>query len=441
MYKWKELIPNNLGVFRQIFSSLRSRNYRLYFAGQCISVTGTWMQQIAMSWLVYRLTGSLVLLATINLLVQLPSFVISPFSGVITDRFDRHKIIVVTQFCMMMEALTLATLMFTGAIAVWQIMALGLYVGIVSAIDAPARQSLTVELVDKKDISNAVALNSAVFNGARLVGPSIGGLIVGWLGEGFCFLINGLSYIAVIGAMLKMQIIPKSYHKSNARMMKELGEGIRYIKHFLPIKVLLIMAAIISFFGLPLTVLIPAYVGQNLGGDGQMLGFMMSAFGAGALSAAIYLAARKSVLGLAKVVMLCTALFGLGLALLACVHTPFWALLLAFPVGFGLIASISSINTLLQTLADDDKRGRVMSIYVMAMVGMTPLGSLLQSWLEKYISFSLCILLYGAVCMVAALVFELYRPMVRRLSRPTFVKKGIVPEIAQGLREADIVAS
>jgi MFS family permease len=397
------------------------------------------MQQIAMSWLVYRLTGSLVLLATINLLVQLPSFVISPFSGVITDRFDRHKIITITQFCMMIEAFTLAILMFTGAIAVWQIMALGLYVGVVAAVDAPARQSLTVELVDKKDISNAVALNSAVFNGARLVGPSIGGLIVGWLGEGFCFLINGLSYIAVIGAMLKMRIAPKIYRKRNARMLEELGEGVRYINRFLPVKALLVMAATISFFGMPLTVLIPAYVGQNLGSDSQMLGFLMSAFGAGALTAAIYLAARKSVLGLAKVVMLCTALFGLGLMLLACVHTPGVALLLAFPIGFGLIASIASINTLLQTLADDDKRGRVMSIYVMAMVGMTPLGSLLQSWLEKFVSFSLCIFLYGAVCVLAALVFEGFRPVVRRLSRPTFVKKGIVPEIAKGLGDAATV--
>ncbi|MDR0711600.1 MAG: MFS transporter [Prevotellaceae bacterium] len=439
MYKWKELVPNNLSVVKQVFSSLRSRNYRLYFAGQCISITGTWMQQIAMSWLVYRLTGSLVLLATINLLVQLPSFVISPFSGVITDRFDRHKIITITQFCMMIEAFTLAILMFTGAIAVWQIMALGLYVGVVAAVDAPARQSLTVELVDKKDISNAVALNSAVFNGARLVGPSIGGLIVGWLGEGFCFLINGLSYIAVIGAMLKMRIAPKIYRKRNARMLEELGEGVRYINRFLPVKALLVMAATISFFGMPLTVLIPAYVGQNLGSDSQMLGFLMSAFGAGALTAAIYLAARKSVLGLAKVVMLCTALFGLGLMLLACVHTPGVALLLAFPIGFGLIASIASINTLLQTLADDDKRGRVMSIYVMAMVGMTPLGSLLQSWLEKFVSFSLCIFLYGAVCVLAALVFEGFRPVVRRLSRPTFVKKGIVPEIAKGLGDAATV--
>lgn len=439
MYKWRELVPNNVDVIKQVFSSLRSRNYRLYFAGQCISITGTWMQQIAMSWLVYRLTGSLVLLAAINLLVQLPSFVISPFSGVFTDRFDRHKIIIITQFCMMIEAFTLAILMFTGAIAVWHIMALGLYIGIVAAVDAPARQSLTVELVDKKDISNAVALNSAVFNGARLVGPSIGGLIVGWLGEGFCFLINGLSYVAVIGAMCKMQLTPKIYHKRDARMLEELGEGVRYISNFLPIKVLLIMAATISFFGLPLTVLIPAYVGQNLGGDSQMLGFLMSAFGAGALTAAIYLAARKSVLGLAKVVMLCTALFGLGLMLLARVHTPGVALLLAFPIGFGLIASISSINTLLQTLADDDKRGRVMSIYVMAMVGMTPLGSLLQSWLEKFVSFSLCIFLYGAVCVLAALIFEYYRPVVRRLSRPAFVKKGIVPEIAKGLGDAATV--
>lgn len=438
MYRWRELIPNNLGAVRQVFSSLRSRNYRLYFAGQCISVTGTWMQQIAMSWLVYRLTGSLVLLAAVNLLVQLPSFVISPFSGVITDRFDRHKIIVITQFCMMMEAFTLALLMFTGVIAVWHIMALGLYIGLVAAVDAPARQSLTVELVDKKDISNAVALNSAVFNGARLVGPSIGGLIVGWFGEGFCFLLNGLSYVAVIGAMLKMRLSPKIYHRRNARLLEELGEGVRYINRFLPIKALLVMAATISFFGLPLTVLIPAYVGQNLGGDSQMLGFLMSAFGAGALTAAIYLAARKSVLGLAKVVVLCSVLFGLGLMLLAYVHTPGVALLLAFPIGFGLIAAISSINTLLQTLADDDKRGRVMSIYVMAMVGMTPLGSLLQSWLEQIISFSLCIFLYGAVCTLAALVFERYRPVVRRLSRPAFVKKGIVPEIAKGLGDAGI---
>ncbi|MDR3329246.1 MAG: MFS transporter, partial [Prevotellaceae bacterium] len=438
MYKWRELIPNNLGVIKHVFSSLGSRNYRLYFTGQCISVSGTWMQQIAMSWLIYRLTGSLVLLATVNLLVQLPSLIISPFSGVVTDRFDKHKILVVTQLCMMVEALTLAALMFTDSIAVWHIMALGFYVGIVSAIDNPARQALTVELVDKKDISNAVALNSAVYNGARLVGPSIGGLIVGLLGEGFCFLVNGVSYIAVVWALLAMRLAPHQPCPRSANMLAELGEGFRYIYRSLPIKSLLVMVAIISCFGMPFTVLIPAYVAQNLSSNSEMLGFLMSVFGAGALVAAIYLAARKSVLGLAKVVMLCTLLFGICYMALAYVRAPWLALLLAFPTGFGLIAAVSSINTLLQTLADDDKRGRTMSIYVMVFIGMTPLGSLLQSWMEKHISFSLCILIYGAVCAASALVFERYRPVVRRLSRATFVQKGIVPEIAEGIRKAAV---
>ncbi len=435
-----ELIPNNLGALKGIFSSLHSKNYRLYFFGQCISVTGSWMQSIAMSWLIYRLSGSVVLLATINVITQLPSFFIAPFAGVLLDRFNRRKILVATQALYMIEALALAILMFTGVIQIWHILLLGLVVGLINAFDNPTRQSMVLDLVDRKEnLNNAIALNSAVFNGARLVGPSLGGLLVAAFGEGWCFFINGVSYIAVITALLMMNLSYRRFvNKKKTNVLEELKEGFLYVSGYLPLRALLIMIGIISFFGMPFLVVIPAYVTTVLHAGSETLGFLMSFFGAGAFTAAICMAARKSVLGLGKVLMISCCLFGLGIMAIA--YTP-WTMLsyfIAFPAGFGLIASMASVNTLLQTLADEDKRGRVMSFYSMGLIGMAPMGSMLFSLLEKICGLSFSILVFGFICLVAALIFEHYRPTIRRLSRPAFVKKNIiVPEIVHGLQSTE----
>ena len=398
------------------------------------------MQSIAMSWLIYRLSGSVVLLATINVITQLPSFFISPFAGVLLDRMNRRKILVATQVLYMLEALTLAVLMFTGLIQIWHIILLGLCVGLINAFDAPTRQAMVLDLVDRKeDLSNAIALNSAVFNGARLVGPSLGGILVASLGEGWCFLINGVSYIAVISALLMMSIKYDFLKKKRGtNILEELKEGVSYITHYLSIRVLLIMVGLLSFFGMPFLVIIPAYVREILQGTSETLGFLMSFFGAGALTAAIYMAARKNVLGAGKVVVISSCLFGLGIMAIAYVPWKIVAYCIAFPAGFGLIASLACINTLLQTLTDEDKRGRVMSFYSMGLIGMAPIGSILFSLVEKVCGLSLSVVIFGSVCLIAAIVFERYRPAIRQAARPAYVRKNIiVPEIAQGLQSTE----
>ena len=431
---WKELVPNNLSAVGRIFSSLHSRNYRLYFMGQCISLTGSWMQSIALSWLVYRLTGSVLLLATVAFVTQFPSFLLAPFAGVASDRFDKHKILIITQILFMLEALTLAALVLTNSIQTWHILTLGLYIGIVTAFDSPARQSLVIELVGPKDLSNAIALNSAIFNGARLIGPSVGGILISLVGEGYCFLINGISYIAVISALLMMRLPAFCKPPRQAAVLAQMREGIRYVWGFLPIRTLLLLIATLSFFGMPMLVIIPAYVKDILLGDSQTLGFLMSSFGAGALLAALSLAARKSVLGLGKILTICIIAFSLCLVALSFVRLPSLAYVLAFPCGFGLIVAIATINTLLQTLAANDKRGRVMSFYGMFLIGMAPLGSLLHSLIAKYLGLTGAMVTGAVVCLCAACVYEYYRPLIRKLSRPVYVEKGIlVPEIAAGL--------
>jgi len=431
---WKELIPNNKSALTQIFSSLRSRNYRLYFTGQCISLIGTWMQQVAMSWLVYRLTGSVLLLGTVAFINQIPSFLISPFAGVYTDRFERRRIMFITQSLCMVEALALAFLVLTGLIQVWHILAFALFVGVVIAFDAPARQSMVVELVDRKDdLSNAIALNSAMFNTARLIGPSVAGILIALIGEGYCFLINGLSYISVIGALLMMRMPQYQKKATQERILSGFVEGFRYCYRYLPIRVLLMMVALLSLVGQPFIVLVPAFAKDVLGGDSHTQGFILSSVGAGALMGAIYLAARKSVLGLGKVVSLMGVVFGLGLVAVS-LTTVHWIVFALFvPTGFGMVATLASCNTLLQTLTDDDKRGRVMGFYAMAMMGAAPFGSLLFGTLAEWIGVQHTILAGGILCTAGALYFERWRPVVRRMARRVYVNKGIIPEIAKGI--------
>ncbi len=431
---WKELIPNNKTALTQVFGSLHSRNYRLYFSGQCISLIGTWMQQVAMSWLIYRLTGSVLLLGTIAFVNQIPGFLISPFAGVLTDRFERRRILLGTQALFMTEALFLAVLVLTGAIQVWHIMVFGLFAGIVNAFDAPTRQSMVVELVDRKEnLSNAIALNSAVFNAARLVGPSVAGALIALVGEGYCFLINGMSYIAVIGALLMMRMPKRHKTQKHDNILTDFVEGFQYCYTYLPIRMLLMMAALLGLAGLPFTVLVPAFAKDVLGGDSHTQGFILSSIGAGALMAAIYLAARKSILGLGKVVSIMGVVFGVSLVCVSFLRIHWMVFAVLVFTGFAMIASLASINTLLQTLAEDDKRGRVMGFYTMAFLGMAPFGSLLYGTVADWVGVPYTMAAGGVICAAAALYFERWRPVVRRLARRAHVKKGIVPEIAKGI--------
>ena len=394
----RELLPNNLGAFTQVFASLKSYNFRLYFGGQCISLIGTWMQQIAMSWLVFRLTGSVLLLATVTFMAQIPILVATPYMSVFVDRFNRCKLLVLTQSLSMVQALLMALLTLTGLIQVWHIMILSLLIGLINALDNPTRQSFYPSLVPKDKLSNAIALNSAV-----------------------------------IIALLMMRIAPRRERAVKQKVWEDMRDGFRYVAGNIPIRTLLLLMSAISFFGLPLMTFIPAYVKTILHGESEMLGLLLSCIGVGSFIAALYLAARKSVLGLGKVVMLSGALLGIGLSVMSFVTIPWVAAVLCLPVGFTIIAAVASINTLLQTLSGEDKRGRVMGYMAMSFTGMAPVGSMVLGALEKWIGLQKIILLSGICCFVAALVFEYYRPLVRRHARPIYIEKGIIKEIAIGI--------
>lgn len=318
----RELLPNNSEAFTQIFASLKSYNFRLYFGGQCISLIGTWMQQIAMSWLVFRLTGSVFLLATVTFMAQIPILVVTPCMSVFVDRFNRRNLLILTQSLSMLQALLLAVLTLTGLIQVWHIMVLSLLIGLVNALDNPTRQSFYPSLVPKDKLSNAIALNSAVINGSRLIGPAVGGVLIGMLGEGICFLLNGISYSAVIAALLMMRLAPGRGNAVKQKVWEDMRDGFRYVVGNMPIRTLLLLMSAISFFGLPLMTFIPAYVKTILHGESEMLGLLLSCIGVGSFIAALYLAARKSVLGLGKVVMLSGTLLGIVLAVMAFVTVP-----------------------------------------------------------------------------------------------------------------------
>ena len=391
------------------------------------------MQQIAMSWLVFRLTGSVLLLATVTFTAQIPILVATPYMSVFVDRFDRRKLLVLTQSLSMIQALLMAILTLTGLVQVWHIMVLSLLIGLINALDNPTRQSFYPSLVSPDKLSNAIALNSAVINGSRLIGPAVGGVLIGLLGEGICFLLNGISYIAVIVALLLMRLPSRRECVTKQKVLEDMRDGFRYVVRNIPIRALLLLMSAISFFGLPLMTFIPAYVKTILHGESEMLGLLLSCIGVGSFVAALYLAARKSVLGLGKVVMLSGVLLGIGLSVMAFVTIPWVAAVLCLPIGFTIIAAVASINTLLQTLSGEDKRGRVMGYMAMAFTGMAPVGSMVLGAIEKWIGLQMIILLSGICCFVAALVFEYYRPLVRKHAHPVYIERGIIREIAIGI--------
>ncbi|MDP4276418.1 MAG: MFS transporter [Bacteroidota bacterium] len=410
-----------------VFRTLHSRNYRLFFGGQCISVTGTWMQNIALSWLVYRITDSVFYLGLVGFANQIPSLLISPFAGVMVDKWNRHRILIATQALSMVQALILFGLIVTNTVTVWHIIPLSLFLGIVNALDTPARHSFIVDMIEKReDLGNAIALNSAIFNSARLIGPSIAGLLIAWLGEGPCFLINGLSYIGVIAALLAMRLNPPIRKQGEQNILKELKEGFDYTFHCLPIKAFLLLLAMVNLFGVSYMVLMPVIAKDILQGGSHTMGFLMGAIGAGALTGAFYLASRKTVVGLSNKIPYALCLFSLSVIAIAFSTNFYLSLVLMYFAGLGMISMMASSNTVIQTIVDDDKRGRVMSFYAMSFMGVAPFGSLLAGSLSGVIGAKYTILIGGICCFAGFLIYQKHKPAIRQFINTVYVKKGLI---------------
>lgn len=418
--------------------ALRHRNFRLFLGGQIVSLTGTWMQQVALGWLVYRLTRSPLLLGLVGFAGQIPSLFLAPLAGVWADRWNRHRMVVATQALSMLQALLLALLVLGGAVRIWHVLALSLFAGLVNAVDVPARQSLLVQLVGgRDDLPNAIALNSSTFNAARLVGPTVAGVLIARLGEGLVFLVNGLSYVAVIVALFAMRLPPPvGPPAARGSVWPTLKEGLRYVTGFAPIRSILLLVALVSLAGVPYTVLMPVFAGDVLRGDAHTFGFLMGAVGVGALAGALLLAARRSVRGLGRLVAVATAVFGAALLGFSWSRHLATSLPLLFGCGFGLMVQMAASNTILQTLVDDDKRGRVMSFYAMAFMGTLPLGSLLAGALATRMGVPATLRLGGVLCLIGAAAFARALPALRAEVRPIYVRLGIVPEVATGLQHA-----
>jgi len=422
---------------KQTVRALQHRNYRLFFTGQSISLIGTWMQQIARGWLVYRLTDSAFLLGLVGFASQIPTFLIASFAGVLADRHNKHKIIIATQTLAMVEATILTILTLTKVIHVWHIIALSFFSGLINAFDMPTRQSFVIDMVeDKKDLPNAIALNSSMFNAARLIGPTIAGFLIASFGEGVCFLLNAISYIAVIAALLMMKITPHINNKTKERVMEGLKEGIKYAYNFKPIRALLFLIALMSLAGMPYTVIMPVFARDILKGNASTLGFLLGAVGTGAMIGALYLASRKSVLGLGRWIAIAVSIFSLGLISFSFSKNIHLSILLMFFTGFGFMMQMASTNTLLQTLVDDDKRGRVMSLYVMAFMGTAPFGSFMAGSLAGAIGAPYTVLSGGLICLIGALIFYKNLPSLRKHIRPIYIQKGILPEVSEGLQSS-----
>jgi MFS family permease len=409
---------NKLSGLKIVFRSFQYRNYRLFFGGQSISLIGTWIQRIATPWLVYHLTDSVFLLGLVGFAGQLPTFIIAPFAGVLTDRWNRYHILIVTQIASMIQAFILALLYLTGTIAVWHIVLLSIFLGFVNAFDVPARQSFVVEMVEKKeDLGNAIALNSSMVNGARLLGPSIAGVLITFAGEGICFLLNGISYLFVIGSLLLMKVAPRKINGQNTRVLTELKEGFSYAFGFAPIRYIILLLAVVSLMGMPYTVLAPVFAKEILHGGSHTFGFLMGASGLGALTGALYLASRKNILGLVRIVPLAAGIFGLGLITFSLSRNLSLSLVLMVITGLGMMLQMASSNTIIQTIIDDDKRGRVMSFYTMAFMGTAPFGSFIAGALAKIIGAPNTILIGGIVCILGALIFARKLPELKKMVR------------------------
>ncbi len=392
--------------FMSLLRSLNHRNYRFFFTGQAVSLIGTWMQQAAMSWLVYRLTNSSMYLGVVGFASQIPIFLFASLAGVYADRHNRHRILVATQVVSLLQACFMALLTFSGIVHVWHIILLSIMLGVVNAFDMPARQSFIIDIVeDKRDLGNAIALNSFIFNGARLIGPSIAGVLIGLAGEGSCFLVNSISFAAIIVALIAMRIPAKAGEPARESFLTGLLDGYRYAFHTAPIRSILMHLAVISFMGMPYGVLMPYFARDVLSGGPHTLGFLMAASGTGALTGTIYLASRRSIRGLDKLIVVASYAFGAGVIVFAFSRSMVLSMGMLLFTGFGLIVQMAACNTILQTIVQEDKRGRVMSLYATAIAGMAPFGSLFSGILAAHIGPPLTLTISGITCALGALYF------------------------------------
>ena len=414
--------------FSHAWRALRHRNFKLFFFGQSISVIGTWMTRLATSWLVYQLTHSALLLGIVGFSGQIVSFALGPFAGVWVERLNRRKLLVWTQAAAAVQSLALAALTLGHIITLWEIIALIALQGFINAFDMPGRQSFLVQMVeDRADLSNAIAINSSMANGARLVGPAIAGVVIAAVGEGWCFLIDGVSYFAVIGSLLLMRIKPLDLRRSTRSMLEQMGEGWEYVRTFRPIRTILLLFALLSLMGWPYSVLMPIFAGQVLHGGAHTLGWLTGASGIGALGSALSLAVRKSVVGLTRMIQIAAAMLGVALILFGLSHTLWLSLVLMIFVGFGLMQCASASNTIIQALVPEDKRGRVMGYYTMAFFGAAPFGSLLAGGLAHQIGAPYTVIVTGAFCVAGSVWFTLELPKVLAVMRPIYEEMGLLP--------------
>jgi MFS family permease len=420
-----------------LMRALGHRNYRLFFSGQSISLVGTWMTRLTVSWLVWRLTHSVEMLGLVGFAGQFPTFLLAPFAGVWVDLTDRFRVLVATQVFSMIQSFLLAALALTGVIQIWHIVLLQIVQGAINAFDIPARQSSMIDMIgDPKDLPNAIALNSSMVNGARLVGPSIAGLLIAWVGEGWCFFIDGVSYIAVIASLLAMHMVRRHRPAERRGVLRELHDGLSYAFGFVPIRAVLLLLALLSLAGMPYTVLLPAIVVDVLHGGPHTLGFMTGAVGFGALAGAFYLMSRRTVIGLGRLIPAAAGLFGTSLVLFSFSHTLLPSLCLMFLAGVGFMVHMAASNTIIQTIVREDMRGRVMAFYAMAFMGMAPFGSLLAGAVAARLGSSDTVLAGGVICLCGAFLFWRKLPELRKAIRPIYVEKGILPELATGLGNA-----
>jgi MFS family permease len=401
--------------------ALRHRNFQLFFGGQLISLTGTWMQSVAQAWLIYRLTNSAVLLGLVGFASQFPVFLLAPIGGVAADRYNRHRILIATQASAMLLASALAALTLTGRVEEWHIFVLAALLGVVNAFDIPARQAFVVDMVGRGDLLNAIALNSSMVNGARVVGPAVAGILVAAVGEGWCFFANAVSYIAVIAGLLLMSLTPHIRVPLPGSALASIAEGFRFVSHTAPVRALLLLLGLISLMGMPYVVLMPIFADQILHGGASGLGILMGASGVGALAGAMSLAARAGMRGLGRWVAFSSAAFGASIILFSLSRSFWLAALLLLPSGFAMMVQMASSNTLIQAMVPDALRGRVMAVYSMMFMGMAPLGALLAGVLAQRLGAPNTVALGGAVCIVGALLFGLRLPLLRDEARQIIV--------------------
>ncbi len=419
--------PGGSGLgLKTTLRALRHRNFRLFFAGQIISLTGTWMQSVAQDWLVYRLTGSSWLLGLVAFVNQIPVLLLAPVAGIVADRMNRHRTVIMTQSSSMILALVLSFLTLTGVIRVWQIMILATLFGVVIAFDVPARQAFLIEMVGREDLFNAIALNSSMYNSARIVGPALAGMLVAWIGEGWCFFANGVSYIAVIAGLLMMTITPLDNGIKEGSALDHIKEGFDFARRTTPIRSLLLMVGAVSLVAMPYTVLMPIFADRILHGGARGLGLLMGATGAGALLGSLALASKPNVRGLGTWVWMASVTFGASLIAFS-LSRHFWlSLVLLGPAGFGMMVQMGATNTLLQVMTPDRLRGRVMALYSMMFIGMAPVGALLGGAVASRIGAPLTVGIGGAVCLAGGGLFAHQLPSIRGEARDLIRAQGML---------------